>query len=88
VKLPVTTSLRRPDTANAKPFLGTRERERLLEQLRDCAEGLGGEVSARSRAARLGQTYLQLSDAARHEFLRLIALQVYSQKVICQANRP
>ncbi|RLJ68343.1 malonyl-CoA decarboxylase [Sulfurisoma sediminicola] len=55
--------------------LPVRERTRLLTQLRDCAEGLGGEVSARSRAARLGETYLQLSESGRHDFLRLIALE-------------
>ncbi len=55
--------------------LPVRERTRLLAQLRDCAEGLGGEVSARSRAARLGETYLQLSESGRHDFLRLIALE-------------
>lgn len=55
--------------------LRSRTRERLLDQLRECAEGLGGEVSARSRAARLGETYLHLADAGRHEFLRLIALE-------------
>jgi malonyl-CoA decarboxylase len=55
--------------------LPVRERERLLAQLRDCAEGLGGEVSARSRAARLGETYLRLSESGRHDFLRLIALE-------------
>ena len=57
---------------NALPL---RERERLLAQLRDCAEGLGGEVSARGRAARLGETYLRLSESGRHDFLRLIALE-------------
>ena len=55
--------------------LPVRERARLLAQLRDCAEGLGGEVSARSRAARLGETYLRLSESGRHDFLRLIALE-------------
>ena len=55
--------------------LPVRERTRLLAQLRDCAEGLGGEVSARSRAARLGETYLRLSESGRHDFLRLIALE-------------
>jgi malonyl-CoA decarboxylase len=48
---------------------------RLREQLKECAEGLGGEVSARVRAARLGETYLRLDDAGRHAFLRLIALE-------------
>ncbi|MBE7461068.1 MAG: malonyl-CoA decarboxylase [Zoogloeaceae bacterium] len=46
----------------------------LRQQLRECAAGTGGEVSARTRAARLGETYLALDDAGRHEFLRRIAL--------------
>jgi malonyl-CoA decarboxylase len=46
----------------------------LRKQLQECAAGTGGEVSARSRAAKLGETYLGLDDAGRHEFLRRIAL--------------
>ena len=42
-------------------------------QLLECAEGRGGEVSARNRAAQLAQTYLGLDDGGRHAFLRLIA---------------
>ena len=61
---------------------GRRERQslspRLLAQLRqqlsECAAGTGGEVSVRNRAAKLGETYLGLDDAGRHEFLRRIAL--------------
>ena len=61
---------------------GRRERQpmtpkllaQLRRQLQDCAAGTGGEVSARNRAARLGETYLGLDDAGRHEFLRSIAL--------------
>jgi malonyl-CoA decarboxylase len=44
-------------------------------QLRECAEARGGEVSARTRAAGLAQTYLELDDTGRHAFLRLIALE-------------
>ncbi|MCB1957118.1 MAG: malonyl-CoA decarboxylase [Rhodocyclaceae bacterium] len=47
----------------------------IRRQLRECAEGLGGEVSARTRAARLAETYLQLDDAGRHAFLKIIALE-------------
>ncbi|MCX7171163.1 MAG: malonyl-CoA decarboxylase [Proteobacteria bacterium] len=47
----------------------------LRQQLRECAEGFGGEVSARIRAARLGETYLGLDAPGRHELLRLIALE-------------
>ena len=61
---------------------GKRERQsmtpKLLAQLRrhlqECAAGTGGEVAARGRAAKLGETYLGLDDAGRHEFLRRIAL--------------
>jgi malonyl-CoA decarboxylase len=49
--------------------------ERLRGQLRECAEGQGGEVTARLRAAHLAETYLGLNDAGRHQFLRLIALE-------------
>jgi hypothetical protein len=47
----------------------------LRGQLRECAEGLGGEVSARGRAARLAETYLRLNDEGRQRFLKLIALE-------------
>ena len=46
----------------------------LRQQLQECAAGTGGEVAARGRAAKLGETYLGLDDAGRHEFLRRIAL--------------
>ncbi|MFV0371601.1 MAG: malonyl-CoA decarboxylase [Azonexus sp.] len=49
--------------------------ERLRGQLRECAAGQGGEVSARGRAAKLAETYLQLDDAGRQQFLRLIAVE-------------
>lgn len=52
-----------------------RDLQHLRAQLRECAEGKGGEVSARLRAGRLAETYLGLSDAGRHAFLRLIALE-------------
>lgn len=55
--------------------LTTRGVEQLRSQLRDCADGQGGEVSARARAARLAETYLGLNDAGRHRFLKLIALE-------------
>lgn len=48
---------------------------RLREQLQECADGLGGEVSARGRAARLAETYLSLNDEGRQHFLKLIALE-------------
>lgn len=55
--------------------LTARGLERLRAQLRECAEGQGGEVSARGRAARLAETYLGLNDEGRQRFLKLIALE-------------
>jgi malonyl-CoA decarboxylase len=49
--------------------------ERVRRQLHECAEGRGGEVSTRQRAARLAHTYLSLDAAGQHAFLRLIALE-------------
>ncbi len=47
--------------------------EALRTMMRDCLEARGGEVSARARAAELGQTYLKLDPAGRNLFLRLLA---------------
>jgi malonyl-CoA decarboxylase len=55
--------------------LPARELERLRAQLRECAAGQGGEVSARTRAARLADTYLRLNDDGRQHFLKLIAVE-------------
>jgi malonyl-CoA decarboxylase len=46
---------------------------RLRDQMRACLDARGGEVSARGRAAALGQTYLGLDERGRERFLRLLA---------------
>jgi malonyl-CoA decarboxylase len=58
-------------TASARP----KQVDDWRRQLRECAEAKGGEVSARTRAAALAQTYLQLDDVGRKAFLRLISLE-------------
>ncbi len=45
----------------------------LEDQMWDCLNGRGGEVSARNRAARLAQEYQAADDAGRLEFLRVLA---------------
>ncbi len=45
----------------------------IREQIDACLALKGGEVSARARAAKLGQTYLDLSDEGRRRFLQLLA---------------
>lgn len=59
----------RPRSASARDF------ERIRQQLQECAEGRGGEVSTRQRAARLAESYLKLNENDRHAFLRMIALE-------------
>ena len=50
-----------------------RDIERLRQQLQECAESRGGEVSTRQRAARLAEAYLRLNDNGRRRFLLMIA---------------
>ncbi len=45
----------------------------IVAQMRACLDARGGEVSARSRAARLAQAYLAGDHAIRGEFLRALA---------------
>ena len=45
----------------------------LREQMLNCLDGRGGEVTARARAAALGRSYLALNAAGRERFLRLLA---------------
>ena len=56
----------------AEKCLSEKERQKILTLLRDCAANLGGEVSTRQRAARLGEIYMRLGDAGRKDFLSLI----------------
>ncbi|WP_439594716.1 malonyl-CoA decarboxylase [Falsiroseomonas sp.] len=62
------TSLWR-DIASSAPA----DEEGLAAQMRACLDAKGGEVSARSRAARLAQSYLAGDHSARGEFLRVLA---------------
>ena len=59
------------DTARIRP----KQLDEWRRQLAECAEARGGEVSARTRAAALAHTYLELDDKGRHAFLRLISLE-------------
>jgi malonyl-CoA decarboxylase len=46
---------------------------RLRQQMLDCLDGRGGEVSARARAAELGRTYLALDAEGRERFMQVLA---------------
>jgi len=72
----VSRGLERLRAAIAPPTrLTPRRLAQIRQQLQECAEALGGEVSTRQRAARLAETYLALDDEGRCEFLRLIAVE-------------
>jgi malonyl-CoA decarboxylase len=49
------------------------EDDSVTAQMSACLSSRGGEVSARNRAAKLAQSYLQLSDDGRVAFLRSLA---------------
>jgi malonyl-CoA decarboxylase len=61
--------------AGGTPKIRPKRLDEWRRQLVECAEAKGGEVSARSRAAALALTYLELDDAGRRAFLRLISLE-------------
>ena len=56
-----------------KPDLPPSQSDRLREQMRACLAGVGGEVSARRRAAQLGRAYLALDKTGRQRFLSILA---------------
>ena len=61
------------DVAKLRPHLPSDDLKALKSQMRDCLGGKGGAVSARARAAALGQVYLALDETGRSRFLRLLA---------------
>lgn len=59
--------------AQLRPDLPKDDLARVRSQMEACLARTGGEVSARGRAAALGETYLQLNDGGRRRFLGLLA---------------
>jgi len=59
--------------AELAPDLPDEDLAHVREQIDSCLAARGGEVSARRRAAALGESYLLLSDLGRERFLRLLA---------------
>jgi len=53
--------------------LPDKDLQKVRERINACLEGRGGEVSARTRAAELGETYLILNSEGRKRFLQLLA---------------
>ena len=55
------------------PELPESDVQKLRNKINACLEARGGEMSARSRAAELGEAYLVLSPVGRKRFLELLA---------------
>ena len=61
------------DPMEFRPELPESDAEKLRRHMQECLDGKGGEVSARARAATLGQAYLNLNDSGRKRFLEIMA---------------
>jgi len=59
--------------ASNRPDLPDADLNRIRQQMSECLEAKGGEVSARARAAALGHVYLALDTTGKERFLRLMA---------------
>ncbi len=55
------------------PSLPNSDLQKLRQRINGCLESRGGEVSARTRAAELGEAYLILNSEGRKRFLELLA---------------
>ena len=62
----------RPLKEGVAPDLPDADADRVRQQIDACLEARGGEVSARARAAELGETYLVLDLTGRRRFLEIL----------------
>lgn len=68
----VTRGGRSADQSAVRPDLPEGDADKLKGMIVACLEGRGGRVSARARAADLGETYLALNADGRLRFLRML----------------
>ncbi len=66
----------RGKTTEIRPGLPEPDVVRLKDQILECLEVKGGEVSARARAAALGETYLSLNRDGKRRFLGVLASEI------------
>ena len=64
---------RREVLGDVAPGLPDGDAARLRQQIDACLDGRGGEVSARARAAELGEAYCRLDAVGRRRFLEILA---------------
>jgi malonyl-CoA decarboxylase len=61
------------ETLSLSPDLPEHQHDQVRKQFKACLHAKGGEVSARQRAANLGQAYLELNWEGRKRFLKILA---------------
>jgi malonyl-CoA decarboxylase len=69
----IAASARIGRTGTLRPDLPEDDAARLRRQMLACLDPLGGEVTARARAAALGRSYLALNRGGRERFLHILA---------------
>lgn len=69
----ISQSARAGEAPALRPDLPDEDSQALRQQMRECLAAIGGEVSARARAAALGHAYLNLNDQGRRRFLKILA---------------
>ena len=69
----IAASARIGRTGTLRPDLPEDDAARLRRQMLACLDPLGGEVTARARAAALGRSYLALNRGGRERFRRILA---------------
>lgn len=60
-------------TGEVRPSLPKEDMDHLRKQMQECLHSKGGEITARAHTVELGKTYLNLTEAGRAKFLRLLA---------------
>ncbi len=60
------------DTASLRPGLPDEDMDRVRQQMQECLEQKGGEVSARAKAAALGRVYMALDPGGQAKFLDIL----------------
>ncbi|MDH3670765.1 MAG: malonyl-CoA decarboxylase [Gammaproteobacteria bacterium] len=84
----ISQSARAGETPSLQPDLPDDDADVLRAQMRACLLARGGEVSARARAAALGQSYLGLNEHGRKRFLQILAQDfVVDRQELYQATR-
>jgi malonyl-CoA decarboxylase len=64
---------RRAFTGKVSPDLSETDEQHIKEEIQKCVFAKGGEISSRTRAARLGEEYLNLSKTGQEKFMRILA---------------